>query len=218
MHTHTCAGMYANVHSIGCFTMGLPESDRFDLSHNLPDDEFKHIISQTGEEFITVSCGTEWVFQTKSWPFYRWQKVVDYIENQINVPVIHLDSKDVPDLKCKFPFSGMTNIRELSYLLLRSQLHMGPECGTVRLAHLLGTHTVVIFGPTFPDFYGLPNQTKIISKTCSPCVWKYGNWRESCYHTENKDSLCMNTIGVEEVCESVEKAVKMVRLVNDHSK
>jgi lipopolysaccharide heptosyltransferase II len=96
-------------------------------------------------------------------------------------------------------FTGALTIKEIIFLISRSDVYFGADSGPLHLASLTKTPLVALYGPNIPEISGpyRKEKVKIIQKKldCIPCPQK------SCKFEEVK---CMEGIGVDEVYEAIE--------------
>jgi len=97
-----------------------------------------------------------------------------------------------------YDFAGLTNLRQLSYLLKRSALLITCDTGTLQLGSYLDIPIVALFGPSDEKRYGpWSRQSKVVRKEifCRPCTeaqCRFGTVE------------CMKLIKVEDVLREVE--------------
>jgi lipopolysaccharide heptosyltransferase II len=100
-------------------------------------------------------------------------------------------------------FTGSLSIREIIFLISRSDVYFGADSGPLHLASLTRTPIVALYGPNIPEISGPHRQekVKVIQKKldCIPCPQK------SCKFEEVK---CMEGIGVEQVHQAIKKLMR----------
>lgn len=102
---------------------------------------------------------------------------------------------------------GMTTFIQSLRYLSESSCHIDGDSGLVHAAHIIGTKSVVMFGPTPGDFFGYPTNSNLQSHSCSKCWWLTPNWLEKCclnYETP----ICMEDFNVENVFDLVRRTVR----------
>jgi lipopolysaccharide heptosyltransferase II len=90
-------------------------------------------------------------------------------------------------------FTGLTNLKQLAYLMTRSSLLVTCDTGTAQLSSYLDTPTLVLFGPTDKKKYGPWSGRSVVLKKeifCRPCQ------KAGCRF---KTMDCMRLIKVEDV-------------------
>ena len=102
------------------------------------------------------------------------------------------------------PFAGNLQVRELAACLEKCDLFLTNDTGPMHIAAAVGTPTVSLFGPgnhiRFQPL-GTSHQTIRHAVPCSPCK----QFTDKC-----KDNICMKGIGVDEVWESISRALAEV--------
>ena len=117
-------------------------------------------------------------------------ELVQTVANLMNAPAI--------------PFAGNLQVRELAACLEKCDLFLTNDTGPMHIAAAVGTPTVSLFGPgnhiRFQPL-GTSHQTIRHAVPCSPCK----QFTDKC-----KDNICMKGIGVDEVWESISRALAEV--------
>lgn len=88
-----------------------------------------------------------------------------------------------------------TTLPDITTLLKNAYLHIDCEGGLVHLRHALkGGKSVVLFGPTLPEFFGYSENINIRSNSCPfPCEWLVSDWQTTCMRNDQKH-ICMKSI------------------------
>lgn len=89
------------------------------------------------------------------------------------------------------------SLKELAYVIKKSNLFVGGDTGPMHIAALLGTPIVAIFGPKDPQIHGPCSTNQIVVRKdipCSPCT------RRRC-----KDVQCIKQITPEDVFDACKK-------------
>ncbi len=133
--------------------------------------------------FFTVSRGSGSEGKsTKLWAAERYDELLDKLHRSFpQLLSVQLGSATDCRLRADVDLRGSTDFRTLSELLGRSLVHVSPEGGLVHLRHRLrGGPSVVLFGPTDPDFYGYPENCNLRTPVCLPCEWVQRDWQQHC--------------------------------------
>jgi ADP-heptose:LPS heptosyltransferase len=180
----------------------------------------KRILNNLGLEagsYITINRGVDnqgsVIESTKLWSLASYNKLVKLIKDSFeNLKIIQLGASTE---RCELiqnvdiNLVGETSLDGLKVLLKNSILHIDSEGGMVHLRKALnGGVSIVIFGPTLPDFYGYPTNINISSKACPfSCEWLNETWSKTCINSIN-NHICMESISPYEVFKQVEKVLK----------
>ena len=103
-------------------------------------------------------------FAYKMWSSTAWVDLVTWL-NEHNIQVILTGSSDpgemqyIQQLLEKLPanthcFASKLNFAQMSYLLKRAKIYVGPDTVVTHLAAAMGTPTVALFGPSNPVKWG----------------------------------------------------------------
>jgi SAM-dependent methyltransferase len=138
--------------------------------------------------YITVSTGVDQEFaarnshqtSTKQWPQPYWEELVREI-TALGILVVQLGTKLDQPLPLALNLLGLTTLREAAALIKQARCHVSVEGGLVWLAKAVGARSVVLFGPTDKNFFGLPeNRNLAASLPCAPCWWRTETWMSVC--------------------------------------
>lgn len=154
---------------------------------------------------FSIAPGSAW--QTKQWALDRYKEVaLRLLESGSRVIVIGgASEKDFGAELEKLGSSvlnlaGRASLLESAYAISRSDLLIGNDSSPVHLATAVGTRSVVIYGPTVPEFGFLPpgglGHSVEQPLWCRPCT-SHGS-RECPTHTHD----CMNLVTVDQVLEA----------------
>lgn len=187
------------VHELGLLTMGLADIDLGALALGWKEPPQSVV---TATPYLTMANGADPAGQTgpqtKMLPIEVAGEVAQAIAAQMpGVPIYQVGKTSDPPIPYTISLLGRTTLPELTEVLRHSRLHIACEGGTVRLAHVVGTRSVVIFGPTSPSLYGLPGNAAVTSGACEPCFWKSPQWRHECPH--GWGTICMAQVSADAV-------------------
>ena len=99
-------------------------------------------------------------------------------------------------------FAGLTNIKQLAFLLQKSILVVSCDTGVLHLASYFDVPVIGLFGPSDEKIYGpWSNNFKIVSENieCRPCR------KPDC---KLKTVECMSKISVDKVLDSIDAVIK----------
>lgn len=175
-------------------------------------------LNLTTGSYITINRGVDnsgnVIESTKLWSLSNYNELVKLIkQNYGDYKIVQLGASTD---RCLFidnidiNLVGETSIDSLKVLLKNSVLHIDSEGGMVHLRKALdGGVSIVLFGPTSPEFYGYHDNINIyIKEACAlNCEWISETWNMHCINKLNKH-VCMNTIGPLAVFEQVKKVLK----------
>lgn len=205
-----CDGESANL----CINLGKKRINQPDITNDLGLEEkylYKGIPVNTtildeyglsGKEFITIHRGvdTDQVKDSiKLWPLSYYNDLIKRLKEifpgikivQLGVSHARCETMDEIDIN----LIEKTSLPDLGGLLQNARLHIDCEGGLVHFRHaLLGGKSIVIFGPTSPDFFGYSENINIRSSTCPiPCEWLVKNWQDECLRKADK-RICMRNL------------------------
>ena len=157
------------------------------------------------DEIICVAPGAK--SHIKRWREEGFAKACDMLIEACKVKVVFIgddSDKDICDRivgmmkNYSVSMAGMTNLRELAWIIKRSRLIITNDSAPLHIAGSVGTPAVAIFGPTDHNKYGPRHGagTAVFKKLhCSPCEVA------SCrYNLE-----CMKAVTAEEVFDAARK-------------
>jgi ADP-heptose:LPS heptosyltransferase len=95
---------------------------------------------------------------------------------------------------------GQTTVEELTWVLDRADLFVGPDSGPMHLAVARRTPVVALFGPTEPERCGPykyePCVTIRAERICSICDVRHGKHVRQCLHTIDPAEVHLASIGL----------------------
>ncbi len=169
------------------------------------DFEFgKFGINPEAHPRVGLAPGSAWA--TKRWPAERYAELAGRLQKEMGATVVLLgDEKDqavCAEVEQRagvkvINLCGKTSLSDLFGIISRLDLLVSNDSAPVHVASAFAIPSVVIFGPTTPEFGFGPwkNPHRIVSKplACRPC---HHHGPRQC---PEKHFACMNEIGAEEV-------------------
>ncbi len=163
----------------------------------------------SGERFIVFNTGGNW--GPKRWPLSYWAGLARRID-AMGVKIIFSgavnDAADaVQVIEASgiqaFNFSGQTSLGESLALFRRAAVVVSADSGPLHLANSVGANVVGIFGPTRVEITGPrgPGAKTTLFKDI-------GCNKAPCYHLSCKDNLCIQAVGVDDVCEALQEFIR----------
>lgn len=182
--------------------LGIEPVLKFTPSINLDEQEVLNKFNLNNLKYITINrCVGElnnfWD-SNKMWPLEYCNELVSLIKaNYRDVKIIqvgHSLERSPVISNTDACLVGKTSFEEAKVILKNSFLHIDGEGGLVHLRHALkGGPSIVLFGPTAPEFYGYPENINIKTLACPHwCDWVIDDWQTCCLNT-NKH-VCMKSI------------------------
>jgi len=160
-------------------------------------------LNLTAGRYITINRGVDnsgnVIESTKLWSMSNYNELVKLIkQNYSDYKIVQLGASTDRCLLIEnvdVNLVGETSIDGLKVLLKNSALHIDSEGGMVHLRKALdGGVSIVLFGPTSPEFYGYYDNINIHTKACAMnCEWINETWNMNCINKVNQH-VCMNTI------------------------
>jgi len=189
---------------------------------NVAEDFKLHLIPENKEEilakfgltdtkFISLNRGTDAGFKgsevTRMWPVeYYEQLVLKLREKYPEYKIVQLGySKEC----CKeiagidFDLRGETTLSDLKTILYASALHIDYDGGMIHMKKALHTgKSVVLFGPTEPDWLGYAANINICAYKCRFCDFLNADWNKRCSNIRNPQ-ICMKSITPDMVLQEI---------------
>lgn len=200
----------------------INQSDIFDFlgvneyKYRMPSKvQEKDVLQKFGlkrKKYITIHRG--WNMDHKKhvqlWPMEYYNKVILKIKKAY--PYITIVQIGADELRCPafdnidVSLVGRTSMEEMKWILKNSFVHIDGEGGLVHLRYAMkGGTSVVLFGPTNPDFFGYKENVNIIGEGCNcNCEWLTDSWIDYCA-AGYEEAKCMKSIKPDIVFRAVEK-------------
>ena len=125
------------------------------------------------EKFIVIEPHTKDEYTVnKTYPFEKWQKVVDEISKEITV--VQVGQNTDKKLSRCIDMTGRTTFREAAGIISKSSLFVGPEGGLMHAANAVGTKSIIVItGFIHPDMTCYDKNINIwIGRNHGPCGMK----------------------------------------------
>ena len=206
---HATAHYFDLLHAVGIsavdqrLEMFFASSERVDAAQRFDAAG----ITETGLK-VGLFPGAGW--KLREWMPERFAAIGDKLVQHFNANVLIFGGPRETELvhavadlmdKRAFTFAGDLQIRELAACIEKCDLFLTNDTGPMHIAAAVGTPTVSLFGPgnhiRFQPL-GELHQTIRHAVPCSPCK----QFTDKC-----KDNICMKGIGVDEVWQSVSRAL-----------
>ena len=193
-----------------------------DYIHKLPveEDEEGYLCRLALEKnrFILVhrgwdASGPNVDFNVKGWSLKSCAGLMEKLKSRFSdykIVLFGADSFQAPPSDgCDLNLIGKTSMEQVKVLLRNAACLVDNEGGMVHLRHALhGGISVVLFGPTSPDFFGYSENINIRSNVCKQwCEWISSDWASKCIRTGRQEAPCMEAITTEDVVKAVEKVL-----------
>ena len=209
----TEAGIYNRNYGVGQY-MSIRKEDMDYARRFYDSSDLSH-----SRLVITVHPWAKWETKGRCWPMDRYIELIEKVIQRYEAKVIILGSegeKWVADrIKEKVGSNivsppGRTTIGETAAIISLSDLFIGNDSGLLHIAIGCNIVAVGVFGFTLSKQVIYPNPIFMpveSSLACRPCYYHQPLFKFKCKHAD-----CLNRISVEEVMESVESAIKNIRL------
>jgi len=200
------------VHQIACRALGIDTAPIGSLHLAPPRDRHPALRLLERLSYITLATGSDAQTnartpQTKEWRPEKWRTLVAAIrKSHPHLPILQVGLRDEDYIPGAINLLGRTSIPRLLRILSGSMLHLCCENGTARMARVAGTQSVVLYGPTSPQLFGLQGNIAITSKACEPCFMRTPSWATQCRY--DWDSECLNGINPSAVAHVVTKTLE----------
>jgi len=196
--------------------LGIESVIKFSPVITVLEDETLEKFSLKNTKYITINrCVDE---RNDTWNSNKMWEMESYVELVSMLKIAYRDYKIIqighsiersPLIDgTDFSLVGKTTLEEAKVIIKNSSLHIDGEGGLVHLRHALkGGTSIVLFGPTLPEFYGYPENINIKTDKCYyPCDWVINTWQADCLNPDKH--ICMKSITPKMVFEKIESALK----------
>ena len=206
---HATAHYFDLLHAVGIpaadqrLELFLAESERIDAAKRFDTAGIREAALKVG-----LFPGAGWKF--REWMPERFAAIGDRLVAEFNANVLVFGGpketalvQSVVNLMTApaIPFAGNLQIRQFAACIEQCDLFLTNDTGPMHIAAAVGTPTVSLFGPgnhiRFQPL-GATHQTIRYDVPCSPCK----QFTDKC-----KDNICMKGIAVDEVWQSISRAL-----------
>lgn len=192
------------------FDSGYVQGNLNDMFLSIRPEDYKAMEKFKGLRYVTISNNAAGGLQTKSWYIPYWEKVNYHLRKIGFIPIQIGVEKDEP-LAGAERFLG--SIFETAALIKGAYFNIGPEGGLTHIARVVGTKSIVLFGPTPVHVFGYPENINLRSNVCKPCWWRKSDWFTMCSLRNQKVKAtwappCMVGLAPETVIKEINKLLK----------
>jgi ADP-heptose:LPS heptosyltransferase len=165
-------------------TSGFPDAD-FETYRVTLSAEDSGARSELPERYVAVCNSAEALAITEqTWtkvlPRDKMMRIVKGLK-AFALPVVLLGARDDALIDgVDIDLRGRTSIREVAAVLRDAAAFVGPEGGLSNLARAVGTRSVVFFGSTPPEFFGLSANINVRPRRCGGCWWTTPSYLHQC--------------------------------------
>jgi ADP-heptose:LPS heptosyltransferase len=191
--------------------MGATPSDRPDFGLSSLDASRlpERLAAQLPNAFIVVVMGSSWI--SKDWTYDGYRELLERIlrrgthgavlvgDGSQAGPAGQLEKAMKSDRLVNF--AGRTSLLELTAILKRAAVSVGPDSGPGHISAAVGTPYVALFGPTNPDRVAPFRCDRFVVQADSDC---HGCYRKACRYTGPN---CMAEITADMVVPKLEQAL-----------
>lgn len=186
----------------------------FDKDVHIPLDDTQRTAFEDlrlGSRYITLSCDAgaskDNSVVAKSWPMYYFNRLVRLLKEECpGLPIVQLGAAEAEHIDGADHYMLGKPFALAEHILANAILHVDTEGGLVHLASQLGTKCVVLFGPTWEEFYGYEGNIHIRAGQCKNCCGVYPDSNQCARGL--KEPECMYSITPEMVMEKVGEVLK----------
>lgn len=160
-----------------------------------------------GDFMVVVNPGGNW--DLKRWDRRNFARLIGRLVRELNAKVVlpgAPQDKELVETIARLSeadpviLAGQTGLGQLAALMQRANLVIAADTGPLHLAHSVGAKIVGLFGPTRPEITGPRGRgAAVILQNDVGCN------REACYFLSCPDNVCMQSINVEDVMQSVKQ-------------
>lgn len=184
--------------------LGIAEEYRYPIKLHEDEERYLAKLHLKPGEFITVHRGWDGAYPTniKAWSLTSCGDLIRKLKMAFpekKIVVFGSERHQAPDTSdADLDLIGETTLEQVKVLLKNAAVHIDNEGGMVHLRHAVhGGPSVVMFGPTAPEFFGYSENKNIRSDVCRQwCEWLTAEWPAKCAMTREVEGAapCMNGI------------------------
>lgn len=166
----------------------------------------------TGNCYITINRDMDIrkIEDVKLWPIEYYVSLINMIKNKYNsLKIVLIGNRCADEIRevADVDLTGRTTLSDLHCILRNSKVHIGSEGGLIHLNHFLGGKSLVIFGPTNPEYFGYTENINISNNVCPiKCEWLVKDWFERCARGDEYPR-CLYSISPKAVMQQLEENV-----------
>jgi len=146
---------------------------------------------------------------TKAYPARLWEETVVLIKRELpGISIVQLGGNTGQTIaRVDVDLREKTTLQEVAAILQKALVHVDTESGLVHLARCLGTTSVVLFGPTNPNYFGYQENRNIVSSSCGNCWWSTDTWMDACPRGLSTPA-CLDSIAPAKVAAEVSEFIR----------
>ncbi|MBI4846251.1 MAG: glycosyltransferase family 9 protein [Candidatus Omnitrophica bacterium] len=196
------------------------EPPRFNFKFSKANDEFADkMFAQNRPQSHKISVGimpfAGWLL--KCWPIEHWNKLVDFLDVELNAKVFVFGKPDnsewtrdfLEQVSAKTMVITDKGLAEGLAMIKRLDVFIGPDSSLLHLASCAGVKSIGLYGATNKNFiYPLFHKEYIVqSKSRLDCMPCYPGKNPGSCAEKNRPAKCMLGISAEDVIEKIKQAV-----------
>jgi ADP-heptose:LPS heptosyltransferase len=147
------------------------EDESLDIHTAKEDEEWadRFVGARPGKKFVYLNAPS--VFESKNYPLFLWQEVVDLLVKEVGDGVVILEfPRSEGTLSGVEPLPFLPGLRRSAALFKRMSCIVTVDSFPGHLAAAVGTPAVVLFGPSNPLAFGHKGNINIRVGDCGPCA------------------------------------------------
>lgn len=193
--------------------MGATPSDKPDFGLSSIDASClpERLAADLPDAFIAVVMGSSWI--SKDWTYEGYRELLERILKRGTHAVVLVGDRSqtgpagqlekAMESKHLVNLAGRTSLLELTAILKRAAVSVGPDSGPGHISAAVGTPYVALFGPTNPDRVAPFRCNRFVVQANSDCL---GCYRKVCRYSGPN---CMAEITADMVMPKLEQALSV---------